>query len=197
MGKRFNAGVVPDKQGDLFPNGLFHVKVAELKEGDHEGQLLYDLRAEICKPQKFEGQSWFTRLFIGTPDDPEADEEDTQRKSFGLRLIKRICAVTGVDFDQDMDVVCEELKDQEFIARNRQRHKDGEDFNSMRWAFGLDEAQPEVYEDGESKPKGKPATARRTTNGSGKPAATAKASRKPAPQPAASDGEFELEEVEE
>lgn len=201
MGRRFNAAVISDKPTTLFPNGLYHVKVDELKEIDNDGALAYDLRATVVKPEKHAGETFFQRLFIGTDDDPQADEDDTQRKSRGLKFIKRLCTVTEVEFDQDSEVMCEELRDQQCIVRNRQRHKDGEDFNNLVWAFGLTEAKPEIFED--EKPTGRRASERPKANGAAgaaKPTATAqpakpaKPAQRPTPQPA-TDG-FELEEVE-
>ena len=202
MGRRFNAGVISDKQGTLFPNGLYHVKVDELKEIDNNGALAYDLRATVIKPEKHAEEAFFQRLFIGTDDDPQADDDNTQRKSRGLRFIKRLCAVTEVEFDQDADVMCEELKDKELLVRNRQRHKEGEDFNNLVWAFALGDAEPEIFDD--EKPTGRKASERRTATANGsagparptatKPTTTAKPATKSAPAPA-NDG-FELEEVE-
>lgn len=148
MGKQFNADVISDTQADALPEGFMLVKFAEGSEdyfGD-SGILTYNLRFNVIAPDSVDGMTLFHRAWVGSKDDPEADEERTQRRSSGLRLLKRICAVTGVNFRQDIDVVLEQLRDTEFVLRNTHRTVNETTYNNVKWAYAKGEVQPELKE---------------------------------------------------
>lgn len=164
---RFDSRVVPDEMSTVFPTAYYHVKVTDAKE-DHFGEnhiLGWALRADILAPQEQEGMTFFINLFGGRKDDPEAETTKTQKTSRGLKLLRRICLATGVEFDQDTEVICEELRDQEFVVLNRTKPND--DFNNWADAWAVGDAEPGLLE---PKPTAaaKPAA---TRNGAGRQAA--------------------------
>ena len=183
MGRVFNSDAVDTSPRPIFSTGLLQVRFESAKEGDFDGKLIYDVRMTIIKSAEpnDEGKTWFERIFVGTDEDPTADDVVTQRKSYGLKLLKLMCEKCEVSFAQDMDMVFVELEGKEFLARNKTRTTDGTTYNGLSWVFALGEREV-----GADAPRGK-----RVTNGSGKPAASRPA---PAAQPAGFGAVQEIEE---
>ena len=187
MGRKWDANEVSDSQFIVFPNGLFHVEIeSATEEADKNGLLFYLFVLKVHKPTEFEGLTWTHRAYVGTHEDPEADEPTTRRKSGGLRLLKRICFVTDVPFGQDTDEMCAALYGKQFVGRNQQREYAGDVFNDLRWAYAIGEAQPEVHADqatGAKRPAMRPATVAKDGDGLARGAgfvATAATAQRPA-----------------
>jgi hypothetical protein len=163
MGKRYMTDAVDRSPRPLFAQGILLVQFEHGADVVGAEAKTYDIRMSIVKSPNpdDEGKSWFQRLFVGTAEDPQAEERATQARSRGLKLLALMCDKTGVDFDQEDEIFLAELEGKQFLARNTHRTTEKGAFNNLAWVYGVGER--DVAAETEKRT--------RVLNGSGKPAA--------------------------
>lgn len=200
---------------DIVPTDLYALTVKEVAfETTQNGNAVAHAQLTVDAPEEWKGSTVHARFFVGTEDDPGADQFDTWKK-FGAQQMKKFCvgvfggvaALTGnpaIDFESTKGypvlalISCKPdnrrtIKqdgvevDNPYYGRDQQRFE--------KWFYVNDAAAPAPgsMKDG-MKPAGRPATPRpaplhqppvRTLPQRPAPAAAAPAPTAPAPTPAA------------
>lgn len=116
MGRTVPSGI--KEPFELLPSGCLLIEVSELKEevfGDNN-QLIYRMSGSVVAPEKVAGQAVNETFFIGTEEDPNAENAETWQKRAGR--LKQCVEKAGVAFEgADMDVVCSEMQQRKVLAQ--------------------------------------------------------------------------------
>lgn len=122
MGKQVDWDGVPDSM--VFPDGAYHVKIAELGEETMKGdnpKLMYRAEFRIVEPKAFANMPKYENFVWGTDDDPNADDPETSKKSVGARRMKSMLKAAQVQFVPDMDELCAAAVGNELIIMITQK----------------------------------------------------------------------------
>jgi hypothetical protein len=170
-------GNIPDS--NIVPDGTYHLKVVELKsdttkvkeddDNPRPARLFYRLAAQIVAPAAYKGQFYREDFYIGTDEDPDAEQLDTWSSSFGARNFKKFLKATGVAFgdEEDDDSLAAAVKGQEYLATivqkiEPEKRKDGSENpykgqarNNVTGYWIVGEKEPALNEDKAATPKAK------------------------------------------
>lgn len=81
---------------DVVPTNLYYLTVADLKwEYTNDGKLNLATQMKVEAPEMWKGATIFPRFFIGTDDDPGADQPETWKKRGAQDLKKFLVGVFG------------------------------------------------------------------------------------------------------
>jgi hypothetical protein len=110
---------IPDT--NVVPGGLYPLKGVSLEEVRTRelGKLMYKVCVQIMddpRVQDFSGMLIFEQFTIGSDTDPDALELNTWKKSFGARLMKQMISASQIAERADMDKICANFKDHQFIG---------------------------------------------------------------------------------
>ncbi|KKN38542.1 hypothetical protein LCGC14_0752370 [marine sediment metagenome] len=146
--------VVNDPSTQIDP-GAYVFNCESVKEGDYEGQLIYDAVFRAQQPVTHLGQTHYERWFIGNEEDPEALLPDTWTKRAGH--MKKCCEAMGVPFlGQNPDMIVQQMVGKQVCAKVvHKASKDGKYTNARvsQWGqpgtmtpevIGSDNGQPPV-----------------------------------------------------
>ena len=114
MGKKAPWSDIPDTS--LVPTDIYDYTVKSMEEQmsreyeDSKPKLMYVVGLKLDEPKSYRGQVVTMRYTIGTDTDPEADDPETWRGSYGAKGLKQLVASLGIDTKRhgDMDDTCEE-----------------------------------------------------------------------------------------
>lgn len=85
---------VPDS--DVVPTNLYALTVVDPKwEYTQDGKLVLNTQLRVDAPDMYKGTNVFNRFFIGTDDDPGADQPETWKKRAAQDLKKFLVGVFG------------------------------------------------------------------------------------------------------
>lgn len=143
--------VVPDS--DLLPHDIYTLKVVKVTEKT-DPALSERVQFRVVEPAGFKGQSYFQGYFIGTDEDPMAEEHDTQQSSRGLRGWKKLLNACDVAPMGDTEEEGAAIADAEFHAEiiqytKKKGDRAGESFNDIRNYYKLGSAEPGSMAEGE------------------------------------------------
>ena len=82
-------------------------------------KLMYKVCVEIMEDprvQDFVGMLIWEQFTIGSDTDPDANDLNTWKKSFGARLMKQMINASKIAERADMDKICAGFKDHQFIG---------------------------------------------------------------------------------
>ncbi len=110
---------IPDT--NVVPGGLYPLLAVSLEEvrTKEANKLMYKACVQIMdepRVQDFSGMLIFEQFVIGSDADPEANELNTWKKSFGARLLKQMINASQIPERADMDKICANFKDHQFIG---------------------------------------------------------------------------------
>ncbi len=110
---------IPDT--NVVPGGLYPLKAVSLEEVRTRelNKLMYKVCVQIMddpKVQDFSGMLIFEQFTIGNDTDPDANELNTWKKSFGARLLKQMINASQIPERADMDKICANFADHQFIG---------------------------------------------------------------------------------
>jgi hypothetical protein len=150
---------IPDKS--LFENGLYLFRIQQIKElATDDNQLTYLGVYECEEPEEMSGVIQMERYQVGTPEDPEAQESLTWRKSRGAQNLKKLLAAAQVPQAQDDELTFEAAKGARFVGRiAKTTGQNGTEYSNMRGYFRT--TSPEAAQVGVSATPGRPVS----TNG--------------------------------
>ena len=124
MGRQINWDAVPET--NVVPDGTYQLSIVELREAKSKAQaLMYIASFEVVAPEEFAGMPLTEYYSIGTPEDPDADQDATWRGSFGARNMRKMLASAQVPLDGDMDNTCAAAEQAQFVAFVAQQVDDG------------------------------------------------------------------------
>ena len=140
---------VPDD--NTYPRGSYHAKLKAWEPGEYEEKFTVNLEYELLKPKAFKGAPFFTRFFLGTDDDPEAKQPETQRRSRDFIKLKKVLASLGVKLKGTIEDICESgVGEEEILQIGKGKPRaDGSVFNNIVKAFAVGERDPEITEEEE------------------------------------------------
>ncbi len=110
---------IPDT--NVVPGGLYPLKAVSLEEVRTRelNKLMYKVCVQIMDDPRvadFSGMLIFEQFTIGSDTDPEANELNTWKKSFGARLMKQMINASQIPERADMDKICAGFADHQFIG---------------------------------------------------------------------------------
>lgn len=153
---KYNPKNVPDT--DLLPPGIYTVKVASIKEKT-DPALSENVRFTVAEPVAYKGSSLFKMFFLGTDEDPMAEERETQLGR-GFRDWKKLLNAAEVAPMGDTEEEGQALEGQELhvevyqYVRKKGEHK-GETFNDIRSYYKLGSAEVGVEVEDQPTPSSK------------------------------------------
>ena len=133
MAKIGNIPNVVNDPSTILDVGSFLFTCEAVKEGDWEGQILYDASFRVQQPASHQGQLHYEKWFIGSKEDPEALLPDTWTSQAGK--MKKCCESMGVPFlGQNPDLVVQQMIGKQVCGKtvHKQSTKDGVNYTNAR-----------------------------------------------------------------
>lgn len=157
MGKSVPLHLIPDNE--VLPKGIVEVECQSLKRvkyDDPDKPRTWLLAGRVTAPAEFEGFPFFDRLFLGTKEDPEADDSRTWRSNRNCIRAKKLLLSAGINGEtiEDEAVIDAEIKNVKVLAsvdlykdkgKNNPEYK-GQLRNAVRAYFIVGSKEPKVDE---------------------------------------------------
>ncbi len=122
-GRQWTPDEIPDST--LLPDGIYPFDIEGIKEDQSKaGALMYTATYRVAEGD-FVGLPQFDRFNIGSPDDPNADDPETWKRSIGARQLKRLFKAAHVPLGTDVDDMCQAAIGQRFLGVVNQQTDDG------------------------------------------------------------------------
>lgn len=101
MGRQVNWDDVPDST--ILPQNIYEAQIESVTEKQSkQGRLMYQVVYRIVGGA-YDGTPLYDYFSIGTEDDPNGDDPETWKASFGVRRMKRMIRAAGVALSSDVD----------------------------------------------------------------------------------------------